>query len=382
MRVVCEEVFGPVVTVQRYRGPRAGLRAHQRGAVRAALRDLHEVDPRRVRRDPEAPRGRPHRQRHLHVAHRPARLRRDQVERHRAGRAALRDPRHDRGTPGPVQPLGRDFPMIIDCHGHYTTAPKSLEGWRTSQVKALDGSTASPLRSSLVHQRRRAAREPREARSCACSASAARTSRSSRPRAMAMAHHIGTQETSLEWSRLCNDLIHRVCTLYPRNFAPRVPAAPVARRAARELRPGAGALREGAGLRRLQPEPGPVRRPLEGPAAHRPLVVPALREAGGARRPRHGARERQLQPLLPRGRRALHQRRHDGLHAVPHVGPLQGLPDAQVHHPARRRGGALPLGALPGPRAGHEAARRCGSTSWTTCSSTPASTTSRESTSS
>ncbi len=49
------------------------------------------------------------------------------------------------------------------------------------------------------------------------------------PRAMAMSHHIGTQETSLEWSRLCNDLIHRVCTLYPRNFAPvcQLPQSPL-----------------------------------------------------------------------------------------------------------------------------------------------------------
>ena len=33
-----------------------------------------------------------------------------------------------------------------------------------------------------------------------------------------MAHHVGTPEISLAWSRVCNDLIHRVCTLYPDNF--------------------------------------------------------------------------------------------------------------------------------------------------------------------
>ena len=33
-----------------------------------------------------------------------------------------------------------------------------------------------------------------------------------------MAHHIGTATTSADWSRHCNDLIHRVCTLYPSNF--------------------------------------------------------------------------------------------------------------------------------------------------------------------
>ncbi len=38
------------------------------------------------------------------------------------------------------------------------------------------------------------------------------------PRASGMAHHIGDVSVSLEWSQVCNDLIHRVCTLYPENF--------------------------------------------------------------------------------------------------------------------------------------------------------------------
>ena len=38
------------------------------------------------------------------------------------------------------------------------------------------------------------------------------------PRASAMAHHIGDARTSLDWSRHCNDLIHRVCGLFPENF--------------------------------------------------------------------------------------------------------------------------------------------------------------------
>ena len=33
-----------------------------------------------------------------------------------------------------------------------------------------------------------------------------------------MAHHLGTKATSLAWTRVCNDLIPRVCELYPRNF--------------------------------------------------------------------------------------------------------------------------------------------------------------------
>lgn len=27
--------------------------------------------------------------------------------------------------------------MIIDCHGHYTTAPKALEEWRNRQIEGI-----------------------------------------------------------------------------------------------------------------------------------------------------------------------------------------------------------------------------------------------------
>jgi 4-oxalmesaconate hydratase len=38
------------------------------------------------------------------------------------------------------------------------------------------------------------------------------------PRASAMAHHIGNETTSRRWTQACNDLIHRVVSLYPDNF--------------------------------------------------------------------------------------------------------------------------------------------------------------------
>ena len=109
--------------------------------------------------------------------------------------------------------------MIIDCHGHYTTAPKALEGWRAGQVKALDGTSASPRRSDLSISDDEL-RESLENAQLRLQRERGTDLTLFSPRAMSMAHHIGTQETSLEWSRLCNDLIHRVCTLYPRNFAP------------------------------------------------------------------------------------------------------------------------------------------------------------------
>jgi 4-oxalmesaconate hydratase len=109
--------------------------------------------------------------------------------------------------------------MIIDCHGHYTTAPKALEGWRTSQVRALDGSSAAPRRSDLAISDDEL-RESLEKAQLKLQRERGTDLTLFSPRAMAMSHHIGTAGTSEEWSRLCNDLIHRVCGLYPRNFAP------------------------------------------------------------------------------------------------------------------------------------------------------------------
>jgi 4-oxalmesaconate hydratase len=38
------------------------------------------------------------------------------------------------------------------------------------------------------------------------------------PRASAVAHHVGNTRFGLEWSRRCNDLVHRVTTLFPDRF--------------------------------------------------------------------------------------------------------------------------------------------------------------------
>ena len=34
--------------------------------------------------------------------------------------------------------------MIIDCHGHYTTAPKALEQWRNQQIAAIQDPALKP----------------------------------------------------------------------------------------------------------------------------------------------------------------------------------------------------------------------------------------------
>ena len=39
--------------------------------------------------------------------------------------------------------------MIIDSHGHYTTAPKALEDWRNRQIAAIRDPTMKPRVSEL-----------------------------------------------------------------------------------------------------------------------------------------------------------------------------------------------------------------------------------------
>jgi 4-oxalmesaconate hydratase len=104
--------------------------------------------------------------------------------------------------------------MIIDCHGHYTTAPPALQQFRDAQLAALKGGAepADPrigdddIRASLENAQLKLQRERGTDLTIFS------------PRASAMGHHLGNEETSLRWTRLCNDLIHRVCGLYPRNF--------------------------------------------------------------------------------------------------------------------------------------------------------------------
>ena len=49
------------------------------------------------------------------------------------------------GDPRMSQPK----PPIIDCHGHYTTAPKSLENWRNQQIAGIKDPALKPKVSDL-----------------------------------------------------------------------------------------------------------------------------------------------------------------------------------------------------------------------------------------
>ncbi len=121
--------------------------------------------------------------------------------------------------------------MIIDCHGHYTTAPAPHDGWRDAQKAALkSGGDIDPsypdisddeIRESIEKNQLRLARE-RGADLTIFS-----------PRASVMGHHIGDAAVSRAWTRRCNDLIARVVGLYPENFIgvaqlPQSPGVPIA----------------------------------------------------------------------------------------------------------------------------------------------------------
>jgi 4-oxalmesaconate hydratase len=107
--------------------------------------------------------------------------------------------------------------MIIDCHGHYTTAPKALQDYRDAQIASLKDPTKPPYDGKIDISDDQI-RESLEGAQLKLQRERGTDVTIFSPRASAMAHHVGTPTTSADWSRHCNDLIYRVCTLYPDNF--------------------------------------------------------------------------------------------------------------------------------------------------------------------
>jgi 4-oxalmesaconate hydratase len=119
--------------------------------------------------------------------------------------------------------------MVIDCHGHYTTAPKPLQEFRERQIAGLSDPLYVPAKGalSISDDQLRESVQPQLRFQAARGTDLTVFS----PRASAMGHHIGDAVTSLHWAQHCNDLIHRVCTLFPGNFVgvcqlPQTPGVP------------------------------------------------------------------------------------------------------------------------------------------------------------
>jgi len=115
--------------------------------------------------------------------------------------------------------------VIIDCHGHYTTAPAAHTAWREQQlagdIRPYPVISDDEIRESVQGQLR--LMDDRGIDLTIFS-----------PRASAMAHHLGDETFSAAWATACNDLIHRVVTLHPDRFVgvcqlPQSPGVPIER---------------------------------------------------------------------------------------------------------------------------------------------------------
>jgi 4-oxalmesaconate hydratase len=107
--------------------------------------------------------------------------------------------------------------MIIDCHGHYTTAPADLQKYRDGQIAGLKDPAHVPAKAKLSISDDQI-RDSLEGAQLKFQRERGTDLTIFSPRASAMAHHIGNETTSQHWTQACNDLIKRVCDLYPQNF--------------------------------------------------------------------------------------------------------------------------------------------------------------------
>lgn len=108
-------------------------------------------------------------------------------------------------------------PLIIDVHGHYTTAPAALGDWRNLQIKSLTDPTvvADPKALKISDDE---LRESIELNQLAKMKERGSDLTVFSPRASFMAHHIGDFQTSSTWAAICNELCARVAQLFPDNF--------------------------------------------------------------------------------------------------------------------------------------------------------------------
>ena len=107
--------------------------------------------------------------------------------------------------------------MIIDCHGHYTTAPGSLQVFRDEQIARLAGSNGR--QPTLGHVSDDAIRESIESNQLKLLRQRGGDMMLFSPKASAMEHHVTDPPTARAWARACNDLIYRVVGLFPQHFS-------------------------------------------------------------------------------------------------------------------------------------------------------------------
>jgi 4-oxalmesaconate hydratase len=109
--------------------------------------------------------------------------------------------------------------VIIDIHGHYTTAPRALEAWRKRQIAGIADPASAPAVSEL-HISDDDIRETIEQNQLRLMRERGLDLTIFSPRASFMAHHIGDFQVSSTWAAICNELCYRVSQLFPDSFIP------------------------------------------------------------------------------------------------------------------------------------------------------------------
>ena len=218
--------------------------------------------------------------------------------------------------------------MIIDCHGHYTTAPKELEAFRQKQIAELKEPSSSRSKGAISITDDEI-RETIDKAQLKLQRERGTDVTIFSPRAAGMAHHLGDATTSLHWSErvqrpdpprlhaLSRRTSSASASCRSRPACRRPTASPELERCVNEL---------GFVGCNLNPDPSggywtdpPLTDRWWYPLYEKmvELDVPAMIHVSMS-----------CNPNFHDDRRPLHQRRHDRLHAADHRRSVQGLPDA------------------------------------------------------
>jgi 4-oxalmesaconate hydratase len=107
--------------------------------------------------------------------------------------------------------------MIIDIHGHYTTAPAPHQEFRDAQLARLaDPGAQKPVAADITDDQIRESIETNQLRILRERGGDVMIFS---PKASGMEHHVPDVETAVDWARASNDMVHRVAELFPEHFA-------------------------------------------------------------------------------------------------------------------------------------------------------------------
>ncbi|MFJ3823616.1 amidohydrolase family protein [Streptomyces nodosus] len=108
--------------------------------------------------------------------------------------------------------------MIIDVHGHYTTAPRPHQAFRDAQLARLTDPSLPPPAPAAISDD--AIRESVQNNQLKLLRERGGDLMLFSPKASGMEHHVPDAPTARAWARASNDLVHRAVGLFPRDFAP------------------------------------------------------------------------------------------------------------------------------------------------------------------